>query len=381
MPAPTGPDVSTADTAPDSDVRTAPDSAVSPLFRPFTVGKLRLPNRIVMAPMTRNFSPDGVPGPEVAEYYARRARGGAGLIVTEGTVVDHPASAPTTTVPRFHGEDALAGWARVVEAVHAAGGRIIPQLWHAGPERKGDDVPDPHVPAVGPATLSEPDIAEVVAAFARAAADARRLGFDGLELHGGHGYLIDRFLRRETNTRTDGYGGDLGGRTRFAAEVVAACRAAAGHDFPIFLRISQWTVDDFGARLAATPDELYLLLAPLIEAGIDVVDCSTRRFWLPGFPGSDLSLAGWVKKLTGLPTVAVGSVGLHDSEFLEALIEGRGAANGSLDRLVELMERDEFDLAAVGRLLLSDPDWPAKIRDGRHTELRPFSAESLLSLR
>ncbi|KUL32207.1 NADH:flavin oxidoreductase [Streptomyces regalis] len=354
--------------------------AVSPLFRPFTVGGLSLPNRIAMAPMTRNFSPNGVPGPEVAEYYARRARGGVGLIVTEGTVVGHAASAPATTVPRFHGEDALAGWAGVVAAVHAEGGRIIPQLWHAGLERKGDGVPDPQVPAAGPATLSESDIAEVVAAFGRAAADAKRLGFDGLELHGGHGYLIDQFLRPESNTRTDGYGGDLGGRTRFAAEVVAACRAAVGYDFPIFLRISQWTVGDFGARLAATPDELELLLGPLIEAGADVIDCSTRRFWLPEFAGSDLSLAGWVKKLTGLPTVAVGSVGLDDSEFQSALIEGKGAANGSLDRLVELMERDEFDLVAVGRLLLSDPEWVAKIREGRHAELRPFSAEALLSL-
>ncbi|MFD5596051.1 NADH:flavin oxidoreductase [Streptomyces griseorubiginosus] len=354
--------------------------AVAPLFRPFSMGGLSLPNRTVMAPMTRNFCPGGVPGPEVAEYYARRARGGVGLIVTEGTVVGHPAAAPTTDVPRFHGEDALAGWARVVEEVHAAGGRIIPQLWHAGLERKGDAVPHPQVPAVGPATLSEADIADVVAAFGRAAADARRLGFDGLELHGGHGYLIDQFLRPESNPRTDGYGGDLGGRTRFAAEVVAACRAAAGYDFPIFLRVSQWTVSDFGARLATTPDELYLLLAPLIEAGVDVIDCSTRRFWLPEFPGSDLGLAGWVKKLTGLPTVAVGSVGLDDSEFLSALVEGRGAANASLDRLVESLERDEFDLVAVGRLLLSDPSWVAKVREGRHSELSPFSADALLSL-
>lgn len=372
MSAPTSPDTRTP--AP------APAPGTTPLFRPFSVGGLHLPNRVVMAPMTRNFSPDGVPGPDVAAYYARRARGGVGLVVTEGTVVGHPAAAPTTTVPRFHGEDALAGWAGVVEAVHAAGGRIIPQLWHAGQERGSEDVPHPHIPAASPATLSEADIADVVTAFARAAADARRLGFDGVELHAGHGYLIDQFLRSESNPRTDGYGGDLGGRTRFAAEVVAACRAAVGYDFPIFLRISQWTVRDFGARLATTPDELYLTLAPLIEAGIDVIDCSTRRFWLPEFPGSDLSLSGWVRKLTGLPTVAVGSVGLHDSEFLNALIEGRGAANEPLDRLVEFMERDECDLVAVGRLLLSDPEWPAKIRDGRRSELRPFSAEALLSL-
>ncbi|OPG03672.1 12-oxophytodienoate reductase [Streptomyces sp. GKU 895] len=348
------------------------------MFRRSAVGGLRLPNRVVMAPMTRNFSPDGVPAR--GRRVLRAGRAASGSSSPRARVVGHPAAAPTTTVPRFHGEDALAGWARVVEAVHAEGGRIIPQLWHAGLERKGDAVPDPQVPAAGPGTLSEADIAEVIAAFAQAAADAQRLGFDGLELHGGHGYLIDQFLRPEINTRTDGYGGDLGGRTRFPAELVAACRAAVGYDFPLFLRVSQWTVGDFGARLAATPDELELMLGPLIEAGVDVIDCSTRRFWLPEFPGSDLSLAGWVKKLTGLPTVAVGSVGLDGSEFLSALIEGKGAVNGSLDRLVACMERDEFDLVAVGRLLLSDPEWVAKVRDGRQGELRPFSAKSLLDL-
>ncbi|GAV38808.1 NADH:flavin oxidoreductase [Streptomyces acidiscabies] len=354
----------------------------SALFRPFSIGSLNLPNRIVMSPMTRDFSPGGVPGPDVAAYYARRARGGVGLIVTEGTVVGHPASAPTPTVPRFHGEDALAGWARVVEEVHAAGGRIVPQLWHAGLERKGDGVPDPHVPAVGPDTLTEPEIAEIVAAFGRAAADARRLGFDGVALHGGHGYLIDQFLRPGTNHRTDAYGGDLKRRTRFAAEVVAACRAAVGPDFPVILRVSHWTVSDFDAQLASGPEELAELLDPLVRAGVDVLDCSARRYWLPGFPatGSELSLAGWVRKLTGLPTIAVGSVGLTGSEFLTTLIEGKGADNASLGGLLERLERDEFDLVALGRLLLSDPGWPNKIQGGRHDELRPFTAESLLSL-
>ncbi|MEW2120657.1 hypothetical protein AB0945_37010 [Streptomyces sp. NPDC005474] len=149
---------------------------------------------------------------------------------------------PTPTVPRVHGQE-----------VHAAGGWIVPQLWHAGLERKGEDVPDPAVAAVGPADLTKPQIAEIVDAFARSAADARRLGFDGLAPHGGHGYLIDQFLRAATNPRTDAYGGDPARRTRFAAEVVAACRAAVGPGFPIFLRISHSTVTDFDARLAPPP--------------------------------------------------------------------------------------------------------------------------------
>jgi 2,4-dienoyl-CoA reductase-like NADH-dependent reductase (Old Yellow Enzyme family) len=110
--------------------------ATAALFTPFTLGNLTLANRIVMAPMTRNHSPDGVPGDDVVAYYRRRAEHGVGLIMTEGTVIDHPASSSSPRVPWFHGDAALAGWARVATAVHAAGGRIMPQLWHVGMARK-----------------------------------------------------------------------------------------------------------------------------------------------------------------------------------------------------------------------------------------------------
>ncbi|WP_232533974.1 NADH:flavin oxidoreductase [Plantactinospora sp. KBS50] len=366
------------------------ETSLAALFTPFTVGPLHLPNRIVMAPMTRNFSPGGVPGPDVAAYYARRARHGVGLIITEGTTIDHPVASSSPTVPRFHGADALAGWARVVDEVHREGGRILAQLWHVGIDPQAPP-PYPQAPPVGPSGMIAPgmtvtrpmspaDIAEVVDAFARAAAEARRLGFDGLELHGAHGYLIDQFLWAGTNRRADGYGGSPGARARFAAEVVAACRAAVGPDFPILLRISQWKVADFHARLADDPDELAELLAPLVDAGVDVFDCSTRRFWLPAFEGSPLGLAGWVKRLTGRPTIAVGSVGLDNSEFLDSLMTGKGAANARLDEVVDRLAAGEFDLVALGRLLLSDPRWVEKIRDGRFTELAPFSADALAVL-
>src|SRR3954464_13575978 len=108
---------------------------LAPLFSPVGIGSLGLRNRIVMAPMTRNFSPDGVPGDDVAAYYRRRAENGVGLIVTEGTVIDHPASTDSTRVPRFFGEASLDGWKRVAAAVHGAGGRIMPQIWHVGMRR------------------------------------------------------------------------------------------------------------------------------------------------------------------------------------------------------------------------------------------------------
>ncbi|MQS09395.1 hypothetical protein FNX48_020110 [Streptomyces sp. IF17] len=133
------------------------------LFRPFSLGPLDLPNRVVMAPMTRRFSPDGVPGTDVAEYYARRAAGGVGLIVTEGTYVDHPSAGEHTDVPRFHGEESLLGWKGVVEAVHSAGGRIMPQLWHVGPARKPGAPPVPDAPVFTPSGLG-PDGTPIVPA-------------------------------------------------------------------------------------------------------------------------------------------------------------------------------------------------------------------------
>ena len=360
-----------------------------PLFRPFSVGKLTLPNRIVMAPMTRSFSPGGVAGADVAAYYRRRAENQVGLIITEGTVIDHPASTNDPRVPCFYGEAALAGWARVARAVHAAGGRIMPQIWHVGTVRKAGDRPHPEAPPIGPSGLYKPgvkvaepmteaEIAAVIAAYAQAAADARRLGFDGVELHGAHGYLIDQFFWEGTNRRTDRYGGDMVARTRFAVEVIQACRRAVGPEFPIVLRFSQWKQQDYCARLASTPELLCRFLAPLAEAGVDVFHCSTRRFWEPEFEGSALNLAGWTKKLIGKPVITVGSVSLDTDMF--AAFRGQGAAITSIDKLIEMIAREEVDLVAVGRALLVDPAWAAKVRDNRMQDLLPFTPEALRSL-
>ncbi|MDO3675644.1 NADH:flavin oxidoreductase [Paenibacillus ehimensis] len=340
--------------------------SVQALFEPFTSGTMSLPNRIVMAPMTRQFSPDGVPGLDVAAYYRRRAENGVGLIVTEGTLVHHPDASNQPNVPHFYGEAALNGWANVVNEVHEAGGRIIPQIWHMGARGHVGD-------------YSESDIAAIVQAFAQAASEAKRLGFDGIELHGAHGYLIDQFFWEKTNTRTDSYGGDMLARTRFAVEVIEACRRAVGPEFPIVLRFSQWKASDYTAKLAETPALLERFLAPLVDAGVDIFHCSTRRFWEPEFEGSDLNLAGWTKKLTGKPTITVGSVGL-DVDFMTLFTEGKGANHSNIDGLIERLERQEFDLVAIGRALLVDPAWANKIRDGRTAELVPFTSEAVKTL-
>ncbi|MFF4815215.1 NADH:flavin oxidoreductase [Kitasatospora sp. NPDC001309] len=360
------------------------------LSRPVTINGLTVPNRIAMAPMTRQFSPGGVPGENVSAYYARRAAAGVGLIVTEGTYVNHESAGQSDSIPRFHGEEQLAGWARVAAEVHAAGGTIVPQLWHIGMVRKQGEPPVADAPAVGPSgirldgtegtgrAMTRTDLDAVIAAFAEAAAAAERIGFDGVELHGAHGYLLDQFLWAGTNRRTDGYGGDPVARTKFTAELVAAVRAAVSPEFPVIFRYSQWKSENYDARLAETPQELESILAPLAEAGVDAFHASTRRYWVPEFDGSDLNLAGWTKKLTGRPTITVGSVGLAGDVI--AAFAGEGSETQGIDNLLDRLERDEFDLVAIGRALLQDPQWAAKVLGGRFSELRPYDAAAVRTL-
>ena len=361
---------------------------VDALFQPFHSPRLSLSNRIVMAPMTRSFSPGGVPGADVARYYARRAQGEVGLIITEGTVIDRPGAANDAAVPHFYGEAALEGWAHVVEAVHARGGKIAPQLWHVGSAINPQNRDETH--SESPSGLHKPgrtfghamdaaDIDAAIAAFATAAADARRLGFDAVELHGAHGYLIDQFQWDGTNQRDDIWGQD---RSRFAREVVAAVRAAVGPDFPLILRLSQWKQQDYDAKLAASPQAMADWLNPLAEAGVDIFHCSQRRFWEPEFPDNadghaHLNFAGWARKLTGRPSITVGSVGLS-GEFI-AGFAGERSEPTSIEGLVERLEADEFDLVAVGRALIVDPDWAVKVREGRN-DFKPFERTALATL-
>ena len=360
-------------------------SDLDALFRPFSHGRLRLDNRLVMAPMSRYFCPGGIPTPELAAYYRRRAEGGCGLIITEGTYIDHPSAESYENVPRFHGEAALAGWAQALEQTHAAGAAMFPQLWHVGDYRQTGMAPDPDMPGfspsgmlndslgntIAPKAMDDNDIAEVLAAYARSAAAAARLGFDGVEIHGAHGYLIDAFLWERTNHRPPPYGGGIAERARFGAEVVAAVRRAVGSDFPICLRLSQWKQSDFEAKLTSSPAELEIMLAPLVDAGVDIFHGSTRRWWEPEFEGSPLNFAGWIKKLTGRATITVGSVGLQSPSF-------KKSDPAPIDDLLKRLECEEFDLVAVGRAVLSEPRWGEKIRAGEPTT--PFHSKDIARL-
>ncbi|WP_417686460.1 NADH:flavin oxidoreductase [Pseudidiomarina gelatinasegens] len=363
---------------------------LSPLLQPFSCKSLNLRNRVVMAPMTRSFSPGNVPNAAVVSYYQRRAEGEVGLIITEGVEINHPGASGFPNVPHIFGEQAMAGWKQVVDAVHQAGGQIIPQLWHVGGVRKPED--DNAAPAYSPSglfapgkpngvTMTQQDIDDVVAAFADSAKQAKDVGFDGVEIHGAHGYLIDQFLWEGTNKRDDSYGGSIANRARFACEIVRAVRAAVGEDFAIVFRFSQWKQQDYDGKLANTPEQLKELLDLLIDAGVDIFHASTRRFWETEFEGSELNLAGWTQKLTGKPAISVGSVGLTEDFISGTFASDKPAVEKSgIDELVKRMGNHEFELIAVGRALLQDPNWLQKMRDGREDEVEAFSKAALKEL-
>ena len=366
------------------------------LFQPGWIGSLELPNRIVMAPMTRAKSPEGVPSDAVAAYYRRRAEGGVGLIVSEGAFIPHWSALHERNAPRLYGEAALVGWKRVIDEVHAAGGRMFPQLWHVGQIRKpkvqgSDGVFDEDadfVHRIGPSGMfgangapleqlgkaaSQKDIDEIIFAYGQAAWDAQRLGFDGIEVHGAHGYLIDQFLWPKTNLRDDDYGGDAARRSRFGADVIREIRTRVGPDFPLVLRISTWKSQDYTARLAQTPQEWEAIVAPLADAGLDGFHVSQRRFWETEF-NSEMNLAGWTKKITGKPTITVGSVTLNNS--MAEMLAGHGSEYAdNLTLLVAAIERGDFDFVAVGRALIANPDWPRRIRQG--AALQPYTLDML----
>ena len=380
-------------------------SSADGLFQPARVGGLSLPNRVVMAPMTRSFCGDaGVPGPDVVRYYAARAAAGTGLIFTEGTVIDMGPARGYLGVPGLCNDAQEAAWRTVVDAVHAAGGRIMVQLWHCGrlahPRATGGarplapsaitaggvyvDAADPstfdgHLVYVEPKAMDAADIAAVTAAFTAAVGRAKRAGFDGVLFHGASGYLIHEFFNADSNRRTDAYNGDAAARARFAADIVAAARREVGSDFPLLMGLSQFAVNDFAWQTWPDPQALGDALAVLKAAGVDGFHVAAHRIGTPTFSPQDdpaqHGLAWHVRTLSGLPVSAAGGV-TYSTGIGESLMGVETQVTDPAEA-ADALRTGDADLIAVGRAMLANPDWTAKVRAGGWQDLAPFRREML----
>lgn len=333
------------------------DDQAALLFEPFKLGDIALKNRIVMAPLTRNRATRGLDAPNAlnVEYYRQRA--GAGLIITEGTQISQQGQGYVWT-PGIYSPEQITGWKAVTDAVHAEGGKIIAQIWHVGRVSHVSLQPGNQAPVApsavqantktyiesGFAEVSQPrelgldEIPGIIADYARAAENAKAAGFDGIELHGAHGYLLDQFLRDGSNTRTDIYGGPIENRVRLVLEVVDAVSKVFGKG-RVGIRISP--VSPANDARDSNPQALFLhLVQKLSEAGIafiHVVEGATRdaRDYLE-----------------------------FDYAPLRKAFKGAYIANNSLTRelAIEALAEKRADLVAFGRLFIANPDLVERLR-------------------
>lgn len=328
------------------------------LFRPVQLGALSLPNRVLMAPMTRSraTNPDLAAGEIQARYYAQRAS--AGLIVTEGTQVS-PEGVGYVATPGIHSAAQIAGWKQVTDAVHAAGGRILAQIWHCGrisheDFQNGEPPVAPSAiaaegqtwtaqgqkPFTTPRALGTDEIARVVGDFAAGARAALEAGFDGVQIHGANGYLVDQFLRDGSNQRTDRYGGDATGRSRFLVEVTEAVVGVWG------------------------PGRVSVRLSPKNGAFNSMQDSDP----LATFAVAARALAGL--ELAYLEGVTMGSPDEAVHAMLRESFGGDYVANGGFDGATAAawVEQGRADAISFGSTFLANPDLPWRLLHGRELE-------------
>lgn len=335
------------------------------LLSPGRIGRMEIRNRVAMSPMGTNYASDtGGVTERMIRHYAERARGGTGLVIVENTTVQYPQGRGAPAHNRIDRDEFIPGLNRLAEAIQCYGARAAIQINHVGaltsPQLCGGTPVGPSdVPvAPGRATprpLTVDEIREIVDCFAAAAVRAVRAGFDGIEIHGAHGYLISQFLSAYTNHRTDEYGGGLEGRARFALEVIAAVRQAVGRGFPLWMRING---DDF-VEGGNTQEEYKALAKMLVDAGLDALHVSAafpaahhKQIEPMRFPqGWKLYLAEGIHQVVSVPVLATSAI--REPAFADDAI-----ATGKID------------FAAIGRGLLADPEWVNKARAGEAHRIR-----------
>lgn len=343
------------------------------LFSPGNLNRTRLKNRCVVAPLTRtSATASGEATQQMADYYRTYAELGWGLVIAESTYVDRLSSQSYLNQPGMANSIQMAAWARVVAAVHGAGGRIVLQLSHAGALSQGNFwghatlAPSPIQP-VGemaprykgegrfplPREITREEISGIVEAFALAAVRAMQVGFDGVELHGANGYLPDQFLTAATNHREDAYGGSLENRQRFHLEVMSALREVVPADRILGVRISQSKVNDFTATWPGGVADAQAIFTALGRVPGLYIHVSSHTGCAPVF-GTGFSLAGLARRYSGHQVIANGK--LNEEGMAESLL-----ASG------------QADFVSLGKAALADPAWPQKIAAG--VEPLPFSPE------
>ena len=344
-----------------------------PALKPQRIGAIDLRNRLAVAPMTRvSASPDGTPTGEMADYYRDFARGGFGVVITEGTYIDTTHSQGYLNQPGLATDAHVDGWRRVVDGVHAEGVPAIAQLMHAGALSQGNSygagtiAPSPVAPRgekleeyggsgrwPPPREMNRDDIDSVIGGFVDAAVRARAAGFDGVEVHAANGYLLDQFLTDYTNTRDDEFGGPVANRIRLTARVVAGIRGRLGGDFLLGVRVSQTKVNDFTYRWPGGVADAEVVFAALGEAGADYLHIASegRDFIDTARLSDGRTITALAREVSGLPVMANG--GMHDLDQTRAVLDGGHA-----------------DLVSIGRGALANPDLPARLLVGKNLE--PF---------
>ena len=338
--------------------------SIDSLFTPVAIGELRLANRLAVSPMTRTSAmPDGCATQQMADYYGDYARGGYGLLIVEGTFTDAKEAQGYLNQPGIVTAAQVEAWKPLVEQAHREGAKILLQLQHAGAIAQGRPSGSHNVgpsavtpkgeqlsiyqgqgPWGAPREITRAEIAEVVESFAQSALRAREAGFDGVELHGANGYLLDQFFTPYSNERTDEYGGDIRNRVRLDEECVRACRDAVGATWPVGIRLSQSKVNDYEHTWPGGLDDAKVV-GPLLEtAGVSYIHLTEHDITQPVW-GSGLTLAQALRQFTSLPLIANG--GLDLPEVAGAVVAG-GAA----------------DVVALGKPALANPDWPRRARAG-----------------
>lgn len=340
-----------------------------PIFSPFTIKNFRLKNRLGVAPMTRMSSvQDSVPRQDVLEFLVRRAQNGAALVYTEAIVTDYESAQGYPGQARLLTQRQIDAWKPVVQAIRDAGAVSIMQMFHCGrvawPEINpaGRTIaPSPLIPRdLNPLTgklypvpdaMSLFDIEHVILGFVETARGALKAGFDGVEIHGAHGYLISEFLSSYTNQRNDAYGGSVANRYRFAQEIIQAVAPVIPADRLLTFRISDWGVVDMDVSLFRTKEEYQQIITFLSQEPLDAISVSTYDFQNKGF-GTDRNMAQLTREATSLPLMICGKI--YDRATAETALK-------------------DADIVLSAKSLLLNPDWVEDVRQGK--PLRPYRSE------